>query len=172
MKNTTTAPMQATAVPVVTTGCLTLTGAQPRCSATRLQARAKKRGLFPVLLELRRERVGSPREHHEVAAHGDEEVTHVDAAFAVRLADEDARRFACCADPLRRFLHDFPDFRVLPVAEVAHVSGKIVRSDEDAVDAVDAGDRLEVRERRARLDLEQQADFVMDAPEVILDASV
>src|SRR5581483_2075835 len=61
---------------------------------------------------------------------------------------------------------------MLPVAEVAEVRREIVRADENPVDAVDLRDRLQMRERRARLELHEETHFVVHALEVVPDAPV
>src|SRR5258706_7823359 len=85
--------------------------------------------LCESLLEFRRERVARAQEP-DVGADGDEQIAHVEAALAVGLADEYARRLARLADPLRRVFHHFPHFGMLPVAQITHVSGQIVGADE------------------------------------------
>src|SRR5438128_1150981 len=50
--------------------------------------------------------------------------------------------------------------RVLEIAELADGAGKIVRPDEEHVDAVDRGDRLDVLDRFGRLDLADDEELV------------
>jgi len=50
----------------------------------------------------------------------------------------------------------------LPI--LAEGGGEVVRADEDAVDAVDLGDRLDLVERAFGLDLHQQADLAAWSP--------
>ena len=61
--------------------------------------------------------------------------------------------------PLRRVLERRLHLRMAPVADVAERGGQIVRPDEHAVDALDRGDRLDLLERLAGLDLHQHADL-------------
>src|SRR5688572_33303372 len=96
---------------------------------------------LPRHFEFRRERIRPAREHDEIAADRDKEITHVDATLAVGLADENPGRFAGLAYALARVFHHFPDFRMLPVAQIPHVGCEIVRAYENAVDAVGFRDR-------------------------------
>src|SRR5438552_2278534 len=50
--------------------------------------------------------------------------------------------------------------RVFEVAELADGAGKIVRPDEEHVDAVDRGDRLDVLDRLGRLDLADDEELI------------
>src|SRR3546814_13444896 len=54
---------------------------------------------------------------------------------------------------------------------MAEAGGKVAGADEDAVDAVDRGDLLDGVERLARLHLHQQAEFLLGALGVALDAA-
>src|ERR1035437_6960874 len=113
--------------------------------------KAQRRGASGF--ELRSERVGAPREHADVGGNRDEQVSHVEAALAVGLADQDARCFARLADFFCGFLHHLPHFGVLPVTDVAHVGRQVVGADEHAIHAVHRSDRLDAGHRLACLDL-------------------
>ena len=47
------------------------------------------------------------------------------------------------------------------IVEMAETGREILRTDEQAVDAVDRGDLLDLRQGRGRFDLHQQADLVV-----------
>ena len=57
------------------------------------------------------------------------------------------------------------------VVQVPESRGKVPRADEDAVDAFDVGDRLEIVEREARLDLHEHAKLFFVPLEVLLHAA-
>ena len=55
---------------------------------------------------------------------------------------------------------------------LAEGGGEVVRADEDAVDAVDLGDRLDLVERAFGLDLHQQADLAACVLQIVFHAPI
>ena len=73
-------------------------------------------------LEFGGERVACPQQSN-IGADCNEQIPHVETTLTIGLADEYARRFAGFANAFRGLFHYFPDFGMLPVAEVTHVGG-------------------------------------------------
>src|SRR6185437_10955195 len=63
------------------------------------------------------------------------------------------------------------DIFVRALAEIAERGVQVGGADENAVDAVDRGHRFDMRERLARLDLDQRADLVMRVDVIVLHAA-
>src|SRR5512134_2692872 len=64
-----------------------------------------------------------------------------------------AHRLAAALDRFLGAGDELRHLRMLQVAELAHRAGKVVRADEDHVDALDRGDGADVVDRLGRLDL-------------------
>src|SRR5712692_10866905 len=126
-----------------------------------------------AFLEGAHERLAVPREHADVAAHGDEKEAALEHAARLVLAHaEETRRLAGSADALAGIEDRRLHLRVLRVGEMAHIGGEVGRADEDAVDALGRGDGGEVGNGLARLALHEDADLLRRALGVIGDAAV
>src|SRR5207247_3135387 len=71
-----------------------------------------------------------------------------------------AHRLAALPDAFLGARDQLRHLRVLEIAELADGAGKIVRPDEEYVDAVDRGDRLDVLDRFGRLDLADDQQLI------------
>ena len=85
---------------------------------------------------------------------------------------EDTRELPRLHDPRNRCVDGGADVRVRAVADVTHVGGEVARADEQAVDAIDGRNRFEIPQRDTRFDLHDDAQFAVDALDVVLDAAV
>ena len=59
------------------------------------------------------------------------------------------------------------NLRMAWISQMAQIGCEVRGSDEDTIHAVDRGDRLEVVQSGARLDLNEQAELVMNPAEVV-----
>src|SRR5690606_17792305 len=83
----------------------------------------------------------------------------------------DARRLADLPDPLRGLPQGILNDRLLPVTDVAERGCQVVGADEYAVDAINRGDLLDLIEGAATLNLHDQADLLLRAVQIVLDAA-
>ncbi len=119
------------------------------------------------------EGVGAAGEEGEVGADGGEGGAERDGAAGRRRVErEEAGGLAGGADAGDGVLDRGDDLGVAGVAEVAEAGREVGGADEEAVDAVDGGDRLEGVEAGAGLDLDDQAELLLGAGEVVGDAAV
>src|SRR5690348_14080786 len=90
-----------------------------------------------AFLEGAHERLALPREDRHIGVHGDEEEAAIEHAARLVLAHtEEAGRFLAGENAFPGVEDRRLDVRVLGIAEMAHIGGKVRRADEDAVDAV------------------------------------
>ena len=82
---------------------------------------------------------------------------------------EDTGRQAGGDDPIDRVIDRGDDVRVPGSADQAHRRGEVGRSDEERIDPLDGGDRLDRLGTGHRLDLAHDADLVIGARQVPVD---
>ncbi len=85
---------------------------------------------------------------------------------------QDARGLARLLDALDRVFDGRPRFGMRKVSQMAEVRGEVARTDEQAVHAFHGGDGLEVLQGQPGFDLNQHAEFLVDALVVISDSPV
>src|SRR5258708_24010979 len=119
------------------------------------------------------QRLALPGKDAALAAAGDDLKPGIEHLAALVLAGaEKARRLARLADALAAGDDRLPDFRPLPIADMPHRGGEIGGTDEQPVDPIDRGDRLDLAERLLRLDLDENAELALDALGIILHPSI
>src|SRR5215208_2561116 len=133
------------------------------------QITASSRHSSAALLELRRERLGAAREEADVGADGDEQRAEREPAPRRLLAvGEDAGGLAGLDDARNRIVDPRHHLGMGALAGIPKRGVEVGRTDEDAVDALDRGDLLEVAQPLAGFDLHHDADLVRRLLEVVL----
>src|SRR3954453_13826563 len=133
------------------------------------QITASSRPPSAAILELRRERLGAAGEEADVGADGDKQCAEREPAPRCLLAvGQDAGGFAGLDDARNRIVDPRHHLGMGALARIPERGVEVSRPDEDAVDALDGGDLLEVRQALAGFDLHHDADLVRRLLEVVL----
>src|SRR5215213_9411895 len=125
-----------------------------------------------AILELRRERLGAAREEADVGADGDEERAEREPAPRRLLAvGQDAGGLARLDDARDRIVDPRHHLGMGALARKAERGVEVGRPDEDAVDALDRGNLLEITQALAGFDLHHDADLVRRLLEIVLHSA-
>ncbi len=111
-----------------------------------------------------------PREQADVAADADEQAAALQPMTRIGLHwREDAGALAGRPDAGDRIVDRGAHVRMGVVARMAECGGEVARPDEEPIDTVDGGNRLDVGDRGCGFDLHDHADLVVGARGVVLD---
>src|SRR5512146_1268103 len=139
-----------------------------RCRCT---CRTRWTGL--ALLEARRNLLGIPRQQAYVAAYSYKVVAHLEERLhVVQAACQHAGGLACGANTPGCVLQSGLHIGLLRISKMAEIRCQIAWTDEDAVDAFNFGDALDLSQCSAGFNLHQHAGVLMRVLVVVLDAPV